>query len=222
MVTTDRTPAQRRAALPYGHTPMSEADVSAAWDAAQAITPADMSRRVSAMFILARGAGANGADMRYVNGEDVSTVGDAGTWVAFRRPGFERTVPVKCQFSQELQRLARHVRGRSLVGDRGQRAPVPTSCPEQLAEALQAEISKVRTDVLVTIERLRRAWLVEQLAGALPVRDFLQLTGERVSQSIRDLVDFCPSSPLEPIQLARLTGAVSDLELIDLETWGLD
>ncbi|HUY09161.1 MAG TPA: hypothetical protein VMW80_06885 [Candidatus Dormibacteraeota bacterium] len=222
MASTYRTPAQRRAALPYGHTPMSATELSTTLDIVDTLSPPDLRRRTSSMVALARGAGATAADMRYLSGEDVSTIADAGTWVSFRRPGFERTVPVSCQFGPDLYRLARQVRSRSLIGDRGQTTPLPASCPQELAETLQTEVTKDHPDLLVTIERLRRAWLVDQLSGALPVRDFLDLTGERSWQTAHDLVDFCPTSSLEPTQLARLTGGVDDLELIDLETWGLD
>ena len=222
MASTYRTPAQRRAALPYGHTPMSATELSTTLEVVDTLSSHDLRRRTSAMVALARGAGATAADMRYLTGEDVSTVADAGTWVSFRRPGFERTVPVSCHFGPELYRLARQARTRTLVGDRGQTTPLPASCPQELAETLQTEVANNHPDLLVTIERLRRAWLVDQLRGALPVRDFLDLTGERSWQTTHDLLDFCPASSLVPTQLARLTGGVDDLELIDLETWGLD
>lgn len=201
---------------------MSAAELSTTLEVLDTLSSHDLRRRTSAMVALARGAGATAADMRYLTGEDVSSVADGGTWVSFRRPGFERTVPVSSHFGSELCRLARQARSRTLIGGRGQMTPLPASCPQQLAETLQTEVTKYHSDLLVTIERLRRAWLVDQLSGALPVRDFLDLTGERSWRTAHDLVDFCPASSLELSQLARLTGAVDDLELIDLETWGLD
>ncbi|HUY24457.1 MAG TPA: hypothetical protein VMV09_04015, partial [Candidatus Saccharimonadales bacterium] len=125
MVPTDRTATTRRATLPYGRTPMSEAEFSDAWAAADAIQPSELRDRISAMLMLARGAGASAADLRYVAGTDIVTLADAGTWVECRRPGFERRVPVSVRFAEDLQRMARQARRETLIGERGQPLPLP-------------------------------------------------------------------------------------------------
>lgn len=75
---------------------------------------------------------------------------------------------------------------------------------------------------MITIERMRRAWLVEHLNGALPVREFLAMTGQRSLQAVQELADFCAPPDLDAVRISRFMGSVSDAEVFDLSAWGLD
>lgn len=213
---------ERRAALPFGETPISDTEASAAWDSLRAVGRTPLTRRILAMFVLARGAGATAADMRSVRGDDIFFVVGAGTWVNLRRRGLERSVPVSARFASVLQSLARRAQNRSLLGTRGQEGPVPMAGVRDVELEMQRLLAKTIPATLVTIERLRRAWLLEQMSSALPVGEFLRLSGERSWQTVYDLLGFCPRSAVDLGQTARLAGGVEDVALIDLATWGLD
>ena len=222
MTTLDQTFIKRRAALPFGRTPLSEVEFALARETAAHFKPRDLQRRLSAMLLLARGAGASSPDMRYLSGADVSTVPHSGTWVEIRRPGHERRVPVLAKFSDELRQLARQARTGPLLGDRDQPLPLPASAPGRLLEQLVARLCQHRPGSLITIERLRRAWLVEHLNGVLPLREFLTVTGERSLQAVHELADFCSPPDMDAVRISRFMGAVSDAEVFDLSAWGLD
>lgn len=217
----DQTAAEHRATLPFGRLPTSEDELTTVLEAIETISSPELQRRASAAVLLARGAGATEADLRYVRGSDVVAVPHAGIWVAFRRPGFERRVPVAWGFARDLQRLAIKGRRQCLVGPRD-RKPICSSVDvaETVGE-LQARTEALSPGALVTVERLRRGWLLERLRDPLSVREFLHLTGERSWTVVRELMPFCPASPSVPAILARTTGAVSDREVLDLAAWGL-
>ena len=222
MTSIDQTATRRQAALPFGHTPLPDLEFALAHETAAHFKPQELRRQLSAMLLLARGAGASAADLRYVSGSDISTVPHSGTWVEIRRPGHERRVPVLAKFSDELRQLARQARSRALLGERDQPLPLPASAPSHLIEHLVARLCQHRPGSLITIERLRRAWLVEHLNGALPLREFLTVTGERSMQALHELADFCSPPDMDAVRSSRFMGAVSDAEVFDLSAWGLD
>jgi hypothetical protein len=222
MTTIDQTFIDRRAALPSGRTPISELEFELVREIARRSRPRALSGRLSALLLLARGAGASSADLRYVAGSDVVTVRDAGTWIDFRRPGHEGQVPVTAEFATELRRLARHAGDSALIGDRGQSPPLPGAIPEHLTEHLLAQLCVHRPAALITVERLRRGWIVEQLCGAMPVRNFLHLADVPSLSVVRELSDFCPAVESTPSVVSRLAGGVVGPELFDLADWGLD
>lgn len=208
--------------LPLGLTPLSEAEFTVARETAEQFKSPAVRRQLSGMLLLARGAGASVSDLRYVCGSDVSTVPGSGTWVEFGRPGHERRVPVLVRFADDLGQVARQARGGPLLGSRDQSLPLPAAAPEVLLEELLARLRPDRPEPLITVERLRRAWLVEHLCGPLPVREFFQLTGESSRQSVRELADFCSPPAMDDARISRLMGAVNDDEAFDLSAWSLD
>lgn len=222
MTTIDQSFINRRAALPAGRTPISEVEFEAVLEVARRTKPRELSERLTAMALLARGAGASSSDMRYVAGSDVTAIRNAGTWIDFRRPGHERQVPVTAGFAAELLRLARNARGGALIGDRDQSLPLPAATPDCLIEGLLAKTWVCRPGVLITVDRLRRAWIVEQLSGAMPVRNFLQVTDMPSWSVVKELSDFCPSTESSPLVVSRLAGGISGPEFYDLAAWGLE
>jgi hypothetical protein len=222
MTSIDQTATRRQAALPFGRTPLPDLEFALARETVAHFKPPELRRRLSAMLVLARGAGASADDLRYVAGTDVSLVPHSGTWVEIRRPGHDRQVPVLAKFSDELRQLARQARTGPLLGDRDQPLPLPAFAPGHLLEQLVARLCQHRPGSLITIERLRRAWLVEHLNGALPLREFLTVTGERSLQAVHELADFCSPPDMDAVRISRFMGAVSDAEVFDLSAWGLD
>lgn len=222
MTSIDQTATRRQAALPFGHTPLPDLEFALARETVAHFKPPELRRRLSAMLLLARGAGASADDLRYVEGTDVSLVPHSGTWVEIRRPGHERRVPVLVKFADELRQLARLARSGALLGERDQPPPLPASAPSRLLEQLVARLCQHRPGSLITVERIRRAWLVEHLNGALPFREFLTVTGERSLQAVQELANFCSPPDLDAVRISRFMGAVSDAEVFDLSAWGLD
>jgi hypothetical protein len=222
MTSINETTTRRQAALPFGRTPLPDLEFALARETVAHIKPPELRRRLSAMLLLARGAGASADDLRYVEGTDVSQVPNSGTWVEIRRPGHERRVPVLVEFSDELRQLARQAHSAALLGERNQPAPLPASVPGHLLELLVARLCHNCPGSLITVERLRRAWLVEHLNGALPLREFLAVTGERSLQAVHELDDFCSPTDMNAVCISRIMGAVSDAEVFDLSAWGLD
>jgi hypothetical protein len=221
MTTLDQS-ITRRATIPFGRTPITGVEFAMARETAAHTKPVDLRRQMNAMLLLARGAGATASDMSYVAGTDVVAVAKAGLWVEFTRPGHERRVPVLHRFADDLRQLARQARGGPLLGTSDQSLPLPASTANGLVQQLLDRLCAHRPGALITVERLRRAWLVEQLTAPLPLREFLQVTGERSLQAIRDLSDFCSAPEIDSLYTARLMGGVGDPEIFDLAAWGLD
>lgn len=117
MTSIDQTATRRQAALPFGHTPLPDLEFALARETVAHFKPPELRRPLSAMLLLARGAGASADDLRYVEGTDVSLVPHSGTWVEIRRPGHERRVPVLVKFADELRQLARQARSGALLGN---------------------------------------------------------------------------------------------------------
>lgn len=208
--------------LPLGRVPLPDSDFDLARQAVGQIRGTDLRRRIMSALVLARGVGASSAELRYVTGEDVSSKERAGTWVEIRYPGRERRVPVLERFADELRQLSLQARGGPLVGAKDHDSPLPGSLPGALMSRLQGELARTHPHACVTIERLRRAWLVEQLGGELPFREYLAFTGETSLRTALDLASFCLPPDLGDARIARLMGAQSAMDMIDLALWDLD
>ena len=136
MTSIDQTATRRQAALPFGRTPLPDLEFALARETVAHFKPSELRRRLSAMLLLARGAGATASDMRYVVGTDVVAVPKAGLWVAFTRPGHERRVPVLHRFADDLRQLGRQARGGPLLGASDQSLPLPASTANGLVQQL--------------------------------------------------------------------------------------
>lgn len=216
-----RTKLELRAAVPLGRVPVSDDEMLAVLEAVDSIPNRHLHDRALSSIALARGAGASQVDLRHVIGSDVVAIPNAGTWVSIRRPSAMRTVPVSWSYADQLRQLARKSRARSLVGprDAASRCSAGDVC-DVIAE-VQGRAEKLAPGILVEVERLRRAWLLERLQDQLSVHDFLSVTGERSWTTIRELLQFCPDAKTELAIMARTTGAVSGAALFDLAAWGL-
>ena len=211
----------RRASIPLGRLPMSEHEVSAVLEAVDTIADLRLRARALAAVLLVGGAGATSLELRYVTGRDVVDVPEAGMWVTIGRPGSERTVPILWAYAAQLRQLARNVGGRSLVGQRRGAVPCARADVIQVMDAVQFHADRLVPGIVVSVERLRRTWLLGRMRDPVSVQDFLRMAGNPSWATIRELVPFCQTSDIAPALTARCTGAVSDEALYDLEAWGL-
>jgi hypothetical protein len=200
---------------------MSEYEVSAVLEAVDTIADLKLRARALATVLLARGAGTTSLDLRYVTGRDIVDIPDAGLWVTIGRPRSERIVPVLLAYASQLRRLARNVGGRSLVGQRRGAVPCARADVIQVMDAVQFHADRLVPGIVVSVERLRRTWLLGRMRDPVSVHDFLRMTGDPSWATIRELVPFCQTSDIAPALTARCTGAVSDEALYDLAAWGL-
>lgn len=183
-------------------------EVDLAYRQASTFRSALTRRYTRAWILLARGAGLTGADCRWITGDDVVALPSAGTWVVVNRPGAEREVPVLARFADPLEDIAAALGDRCLIG------PGAAPCDDDVPSAIGSNITRaVRTaghpTLVVSTERLRKAWIAEHLAANTPLNTLLAAAGLRSLRTIETLVaDHSPARPTERTQLAWELGAV--------------
>jgi hypothetical protein len=165
-------------------------------------------RFTRAWLLLARGAGLNGADCRWITGDAVVRVPSAGTWVIVTRPGAEREVPVLSRFADGLEDIASPLGSQCLIG---QGVPpcdddVPSSIGSNITRAVRAA---GHPTLVISTERLRKAWIAEHLAANTPLNTLLAAAGLKSLRTIESLVaEHSPARPDERTQVAWELGAV--------------
>lgn len=183
--------------------PVSEKDFGLALRVCQTFRSPATRRHTTAYLLLGRGAGLGGADMRFVAGTDIRRGAAGALWVSVRRPGYERRVPVLRRFAAELERLARLAGDKSLLAA----APPPTKegQPNEMTSALWRRYRAVHPGLVVSAQRLRKAWIAEHLSQ-LPLGVLLEAAGLTSYRAIESLMEFCPN-PKGDAQRAALLGA---------------
>lgn len=181
-----------------------------AFDLAMAEVPAfrnpETRLNLRALLVLGRSAGLDGSEMCHVTGTDVVSEPGAGTWVRVRRSGREREVPVLARFADLAEDLA-HARGeRCLIAN--VLAPCDPSQPGSLAKQLTRSLARHGHDVRLSPERLRKAWLVEQVAANVPIPTFLAAAGLTSLRTLESLLPWAPQPPSSKAHLAYELGGV--------------
>ena len=200
-------PPKRDVELPKAVEPVTDDDFAIALQAAQTFRNPKTQDRVSAMLLLTRGAGADGADCRYVTGLDVFRRERAGLWVRLSSPGRSREVPVLARFAQPLEDLALKAGSGLLISGRPSLARYGTS--SLLSEMLRRRLAAQHPQLIITPSRLRRAWYVEQLMTWEQLHVFLRAAGLKSMRAVEDAEVFCPAPTDDPIRLAEFLGGVS-------------
>ncbi|MGC2191393.1 MAG: hypothetical protein WA751_03555, partial [Candidatus Dormiibacterota bacterium] len=165
--------------------PITDAQFETVMAVARTFRSPAMREFMSAMLLMGRGAGADGADMRYVSGRDVFRLPRAGVWIRISRPGHERQVPILRSLAPELLGLAEQAGERSLLTDGP--APCYADRAAQLSHILTERVVIRRSGFRVSPERLRAAWITEQLLAEVPLKLLLQSTGLRSLSTVSRL-----------------------------------
>jgi len=186
--------------------PTSDSDFLILLNAADTFRHPRTSDYVRALLLLCRGAGVDGYEARYVLAGDVYRRHGAGLWVSIRRPPNEREVPVLARFQAELERLALRAGSHALIG--GLQTPAPYTRPGNLIDVLKRRLRGQHPDIDVSTERLRRAWLLEQLTNLPELSVFLKACGYRTMHGLEALQRRCPPLSADPVRDAHLLGGV--------------
>lgn len=205
------TQKPRRGATPEAGTltPLSDRDFRIAMRAAATFRSNTTSHRTRIWLALGRGAGLSGADMRWVTEANIEARPGAGTWVIVTRPGSEREVPVLERFADEIHSLTAELAPGALIaaGAAPCDADVPSAIGSTLTRAIRAG---GHDDLLVSVERLRKAWLAEHLGQYTPLNTLLAAAGLTSLRSLEALVsEYAPARPDDSASVARQLGALA-------------
>jgi hypothetical protein len=184
--------------------PISDADFLVALNAADTFRHPRTTDYVRALLLLGRGAGVDGYEARYVLASDVHRRRGAGLWVSIRRPPNVREVPVLARFQVELERLALRAGSHALIG--GLETPAPYTRPGNLIDVLKRRLRGQHSHIEVSAERLRRAWLLEQLTNLPELSVFLEASVYRTMHGLEALQRRCPQLSADPVRDAYLLG----------------
>lgn len=187
--------------------PLTDREFAVAARAATTFRTKATAQRTRAWLALGRGAGLSGADMRWVSANCVEQRPGAGTWVTVMRPGAQREVPVLARFADELSTLASDLGPGCLIaaGEAPCGPDVPSAVGSTLTRAVRAA---GHPDLLMSVERLRKAWLAEHLGRNTPLNTLLQAAGLTSLRSLEGLIaDYAPARPDDLESVARQLGA---------------
>lgn len=189
-------------------TPVTDSEFAIALGAAETFLSPATRDHVRALLLLSRGAGADGVDCRYVVGSDVYRRPGAGLWVRMTRPGYEREVPVLKRFAQSLEELAQRA-GRGLLVSASPPPAAQGVCSE-LAGMLLRRTKGSYPGLHVSAMRVRKAWLLEQIATWEKLHVFLQASGLQTVHSVDELREFWSPATTDPARMAQLLGGISE------------
>ena len=206
-----RTPAGQQAELG----PISDHDFDIALSAAATFQNPQTRNHVRALLLLGRGAGADGADCRFIAGTDVHLRPGAGLWITVTRPQHEREVPVLFRYQAELAELARAAGRDALIG--GGVPPTAFNRSNELNDMLKRRLRPQHPELELSTARLRKAWKLELLSSWRDLHVFLSAAGLRSMHGLEDLMRRCPAPPNDPIYSARLLGGLAELEPYSVE-----
>jgi hypothetical protein len=160
------------------------------------------------LLLLSRGAGLDGADLRWVRGDDVEHRTGAGIWVVVKRPGHERSIPVLARFGKRLEDLAHQRLKRVLISDVA--APCASDAASQLAAVLVRHLKRNGNDFAISPDRLRKAWLAEHVGANCPLNTLLAAAGLSSLRSLEDVVTkWGPPPPPVDAHLAYELGGIT-------------
>lgn len=157
---------------------------------------------VRGALLLARGAGLDGGDLQGVIGNQIVSRPGAGLWVTLP----DRDVPVLARYADQLAELAANRAERCMVANVV--PPCNGSTPGAVLGELNRRLRSAGYDFRVGAERLRKAWLVEQVAANTPLRTLLAAAGLRSLRSLESLLESAPAPPENPTHLAYELGGV--------------
>jgi hypothetical protein len=187
---------------------ITDEELAYALERAETFRSESTTRFVQAWLLLGRSAGLDGADMRYVAGTDVTARRHAGVWVAVRHPGHEREVPVLAEWADQLRQLAQIAGPDSMLISGPSPASVGRS--NELTSMLARHLDSTHPGLKVTADRLRTAWLADQLRRDVPLRSLLRVAGLRSLRSIERLVSELPAPASSHQELAYQLGGVEE------------
>ena len=201
----------RRGATPPAGTlpPLTDREFAIAVRAAATFRSKTTSERTRAWLALARGAGLSGADMRWVTADCLRDRSAAGLWVVVERPGAERDVPVLARFADDLRALAYDLAPGALIA--AGEAPCDPDAPSAIGSTLTRAVrASGYADLLISVERLRKAWLAEHLAANAPLNTLLAAAGLTSLRSLEDLVaNHAPARPSDANAIAGQLGGIT-------------
>lgn len=162
-----------------------------------------------ALLLLARGAGCDGADLRWITGNDITHKPGAGTWVNIRNPKSPRTVPVLARFASQLEDLA-IARGDRPMLAADSDGPINSSAPSQIAGVISRSLERAKIPGRIQVEGLRKAWIAEHIAASAPLLTLMQAAGVRSLRTFDDLLtEHAPLPATNPIHLAYELGGIT-------------
>jgi len=202
----DLFPVCRRKQNGGGTCPFSERDFATAWQGAFTFWSRDTCRSIQAMLLLARGAGADGRDIRHVAGTDVVRKPGSGLWVRIKTGKGQRDVPVLARFQSDLEQLALEVGDGPLIG--GGLLPTAYGRPNELTDMLKRRLRLTHPWFEVSCSRLRKAWLLEQMSSWPELQIFLRAAGLKSMHGLEDLLARCPEVPSDPHREAVALGGI--------------
>jgi len=158
------------------------------------------------VLLLCRSAGLDGGDARWVTGNDVASRPGAGLWVHVAHPTRSRDIPVLARYADALEDLAATRADRCLIANVA--PPAQGETPGQLCSMVNRALARGKSSATISPARLRKAWLVEQIAANAPVRSVLQAAGLRSLRSFDELIDHAPAPATQDAHLAWELGGV--------------
>lgn len=201
----------RRGTSPKAGTlsPLTDREFDIAVRAAATFRTKTTTQRTQAWLALGRGAGLSGADMRWVTADSLHDRPAAGLWVVVQRPGAERDVPVLARFADDLRALANDLTPGALIA--AGEAPCDPDTPSAIGSTLTRAVrASGHADLLISVERLRKAWLAEHLATNAPLNTLLAAAGLTSLRSLEDLVpNHAPARPSDASAIAGQLGGIA-------------
>jgi len=87
--------------------------------------------------------------------------------------------------------------------------PAALGACNELAGALVRRLQAINPGLHISAMRVRKAWLVEQIATWDKLHAFLEASGLKTAHSVDELRPFWPEVGLEPARIAELLGGIS-------------
>lgn len=160
------------------------------------------------ILLLCRAAGLDGGDARWVRGEDIVRRSGAGLWVHVAHPTRTRDIPILARYATAIEDLASTRNDRCLIAN--VEAPATGETPGQLCQLINRSLTRGKSQGSVSPARLRKAWLVEQVAANTPLRTLLLAAGLRSLRTIDELVtEHGPAPAIKDSHLAWELGGVT-------------
>lgn len=161
-----------------------------------------------ALLLLTRGAGLDGADLRYVRGSDIQTIPGAGTWVHVKDPRYPRSVPILARYASLIEDLAAGRGDRPMLSYNGA-IPIDSSTPGQLAGMITRALIRAGHPGRINVSGLRKAWIAEHISANAPLLTLMNAAGVNSLRAFEDLLtDHAPLPPTNPAHIAYELGGI--------------
>ena len=187
--------------------PVEDWELDIALEACTSFRDPRTRRNARAVLLVARAVGADGADLRWITGDDVTRRPGAGTWIHIHHPTRVRDVPVLERYADAIEDLADARGPKSLIAELV--PPTASNAASVLTGLVNRALRRGRPHgVTVSPERLRKAWIVEQLGANVPLNTLLNAAGLNSLRTLETLVrDHAPAAPTRPEHFAYELGA---------------